>query len=157
VYSIFVSRVDVYTEKHVPQLSAAAQGMVGIVNVKRLWQNNESFWRDKNVPLQQEIVFASTGTKKAGDPPDKYVEALAGAGIQTNPPQTNEKVQALGKTYTRQVHVMPAKSVLDEIDREVDIAKLEEVLMSEGTAKFADPQKALLGQIAAKRSELAKA
>ena len=26
VYSIFVSRVDVYTEKHVPQLSAAAQG-----------------------------------------------------------------------------------------------------------------------------------
>ncbi|MBC7784448.1 MAG: transaldolase, partial [Burkholderiales bacterium] len=31
VYSIFVSRVDVYTEKHVPSLSAAAQGLVGIV------------------------------------------------------------------------------------------------------------------------------
>ena len=31
VYSIFVSRVDVYTEKHVPSLSAAAQGQVGIV------------------------------------------------------------------------------------------------------------------------------
>ena len=30
VYSIFVSRVDVYTEKHVPTLSPAAQGMVGI-------------------------------------------------------------------------------------------------------------------------------
>jgi transaldolase len=29
VYSIFVSRVDVYTEQHVPQLSAAAQGQVG--------------------------------------------------------------------------------------------------------------------------------
>ena len=32
VYSIFVSRVDVYTEKAVPDLSAAAQGLVGIVN-----------------------------------------------------------------------------------------------------------------------------
>src|SRR5207244_8016606 len=32
VYSIFVSRLDVYTEKHVPELSPAAQGMVGIVN-----------------------------------------------------------------------------------------------------------------------------
>ena len=36
VYSIFVSRVDVYTEKHVPKLSPAAQGMVGIVNAKRI-------------------------------------------------------------------------------------------------------------------------
>src|SRR6185436_15118716 len=36
VYSIFVSRVDVYTEKHVPQLSPAAQGMVGIVNAKQI-------------------------------------------------------------------------------------------------------------------------
>src|SRR5208283_5983025 len=38
VYSIFVSRVDVYTEKFVPTLSPAAQGLVGIVNAKRLWQ-----------------------------------------------------------------------------------------------------------------------
>ena len=36
VYSIFVSRVDVYTQHHVPQLSAAAQGLVGIVNAKRI-------------------------------------------------------------------------------------------------------------------------
>src|SRR4028119_47384 len=64
VYSIFVSRVDVYTEKHVPQLSPAAQGQVGIVNVKRLWQQNQEFWKEKNLRLQQEIVFASTGVKK---------------------------------------------------------------------------------------------
>ena len=38
VYSIFVSRVDVYTEKKVPELSKDAQGLVGIVNVKRLWK-----------------------------------------------------------------------------------------------------------------------
>src|SRR5450432_3795590 len=34
VYSIFVSRVDVYTANHVKDLSPAAQGQVGIVNVK---------------------------------------------------------------------------------------------------------------------------
>jgi transaldolase len=156
VYSIFVSRVDVYTEKHVPQLSPAAQGQVGIVNVKRLWRLNEEFWKDKNLPLQQEIVFASTGTKKKSDPPDKYVEALAGSGIQTNPPATNKAVQEMGKTYTRKVDQMPPDDVLAEIDREVDIQKMEEVLMAEGTKKFADPQKALLKAIAAKRAELAK-
>jgi transaldolase len=61
VYSIFVSRIDVYTAKHVPDLSAAAQGQVGIVNAKRLWAENQAFWKDKKLPLQQEIIFASTG------------------------------------------------------------------------------------------------
>src|SRR5690606_18186635 len=98
VYSIFVSRVDVYTEKHVPQLSDAAQGQVGIVNAKRIWKHNEQFWKDKGLALEQEIIFASTGTKLPEDPADKYVEAFAGDDIQTNPPATNDKVQKLGKT-----------------------------------------------------------
>jgi len=154
VYSIFVSRVDVYTEKHVPELSPAAQGQVGIVNVKLLWKMNQEFWKDKNLPLKQEIIFASTGVKNPKDPPDKYVEALAGSDIQTNPPATNEAVEKLNKTYTRQVDKLPAQAVVDEIARKVDQAKLEEVLMDEGTAKFADPHKALLKLIAEKRSHL---
>jgi len=155
VYSIFVSRVDVYTEKHVPQLSPHAQGQVGIVNVERMWADNEKFWAEKKLPLQQEIIFASTGTKKPGDPPDKYVEALAGSGIETNPPATNEAVEKMGKTYTRQVDKLPPAEVLAEIDREVDQHKLEEVLMREGVAKFADPHKALLALIKEKRTTLA--
>jgi transaldolase len=154
VYSIFVSRVDVYTEKQVPDLSKEAQGLVGIVNAKRLWQANQQFWKDKGLPLQQEIIFASTGTKKPTDPPDKYVEALAGSDIQTNPPATNEAVDKLNKQYTRKVDQMPAQAVLDEIDKKVDVAKMEETLMQEGTLKFADPQKALLKQIAQKRNQM---
>jgi len=157
VYSIFVSRVDVYTEKQVPELSAAAQGLVGIVNVKRLWQLNQEFWKDKGLKLQQEIIFASTGTKKPTDPADKYVAALAGSDIQTNPPATNDAVEKLGKTYTKQVDKMPEKAVLDEIDAKVDQAKMEKVLMDEGTAKFADPFKALLKLIAEKRAALTTA
>ena len=64
VYSIFISRVDVYTEKQVPDLSAAAQGQVGIVGAKRLWHANQKFWSTRKTPLHQEIIFASTGTKK---------------------------------------------------------------------------------------------
>src|SRR3954470_23971841 len=97
VYSIFVSRVDVYTEKYVPELSPAAQGLVGIVNVKKIWRMNQEFWKDKGLKLQQELIFASTGVKKKTDPADKYVDALAGSDIQTNPPATNDAVEALNK------------------------------------------------------------
>ena len=157
VYSIFVSRVDVYTEKYVPTLSSAAQGIVGIVNAKRLWQLNQEFWKDKKLPLQQEIIFASTGTKKPTDPPDKYVEALAGSDIQTNPPATNDAVEKLNKTYTRKIDQMPPKSVIDEIDAKVDQQKMEDKLMEEGAEKFSDPHKKLLKLIGEKRSHLAAA
>jgi transaldolase len=154
VYSIFVSRVDVYTEKHVPELSPQAQGQVGIVNAKDIWRMNQQFWADKRLPLKQEIIFASTGVKKKGDPPWKYVEAFAGSDIETNPPATNAEIQASGRTITRHVDELPPKEVLDEIRTLVDIKRLEEVLMEEGLKKFADPQKALLKQIAERRAKL---
>lgn len=155
VYSIFVSRVDVYTEQHAPQLSPAAQGMVGIVNAKRIWAMNRDFWADKNLPLKQEMIFASTGTKKPNDPPTKYVAAFAGSDIETNPPATNDAVEASGQAFTRQIDQLPPKAVLDEIDRLVDVQHMEQTLMDEGLRKFADPQKALLALIAKKRQELA--
>jgi transaldolase len=145
----------VYTEKHVPELSAAAQGQVGIVNVKRMWQENQQWWRDKGLPRRQEIIFASTGVKKPDDPPDKYVAALAGSDIQTNPPATNAAVQKLaGKTFTRTVDQMPPAEVLAEIDAKVDFARMEAVLMEEGLKKFADPQKSLIALIGEKRVAL---
>ncbi|MCY2963097.1 MAG: transaldolase, partial [Planctomycetota bacterium] len=86
---------------------------------------------------------------------DKYVGALAGSDIQTNPPATNEAVQSMaGKTYTRAVDKLPTEAVLAEIDREVDFAKMENFLMEEGLKKFADPQKALQQLIVDKRKSL---
>jgi transaldolase len=154
VYSIFVSRVDVYTEKHVPKLSAQAQGLVGIVNAKCIWKMNQEFWADKKVPLKQEIIFASTGTKKASDPPWKYVDAFAGSDIENNPPATNEIVQKSGRTFTRQVDKLPPKEVLTEIESLVDIDHMEDTLMEEGIKKFADPQYALLALLREKRAAL---
>ena len=154
VYSIFVSRVDVYTEKHVPQLSPRAQGQVGIVNTKHVWKMNQQFWADKRLPLKQEIVFASTGVKKPQDPPWKYVEAFAGSDIETNPPATNQAVQDSGRAFTRQVDQLPAADIVAEIDRLIDLDKMETKLMEEGVKKFADPQHALLRLIGEKRAAL---
>ena len=155
VYSIFVSRVDVYTAQHVPDLSAEAQGEVGIVNAKRIWADNQTFWSDKSLPLQQELIFASTGVKDPDVDPGKYVAAFAGSDIETNPPGTNDAVQTTGATFVRQIDALPSAEVLADIDAKVNFAKLEEVLMEEGIAKFADPQKSLLGLIAEKRATLA--
>lgn len=155
VYSIFVSRIDVYTEKHVPQLSAEAQGQVGIVNAKWIWDQNRRFWADKKLPLSQELIFASTGVKKPSDPAWKYVAAFAGSDIQTNPPATNDAVEKSGQKFTRQVDQLPPEPVLAEIRQKVDFQHLEDTLMSEGIAKFADPQHALLALIAKKRASIA--
>lgn len=144
VYSIFVSRLDVYTDEHVKSLSPEAQGWVGIVNAKRIWKMNKDFWAAKKLPLEQEMIFASTGTKKPEDPKWKYVAAFAGSDIQTNPPETNEAVEKSGQSFTAAIAILPSEAVLQSIDSQVDFAKLEDFLMTDGIKKFADPQKALL-------------
>lgn len=157
VYSIFVSRVDVYTEKELPDLSDELQGRVGIINAKLIGIQNAAFWNDKGLKLDQEMIFASTGTKKPEQPKDYYVAALAGSDIQTNPPATNAALDEMGKTYTAESRNLPDKNILDEFDAKVDIQKMEDQLMAEGTAKFADPHKQLIQTISEKRSALSGA
>jgi transaldolase len=154
VYSIFVSRIDVYTEKHLTQLPARSQGQCGIVNAKRIWLLNQAFWADKFLPLKQEMIFASTGTKKKEDPPSKYVAVFAGSDIETNPPATNQAVQESELRFTRQVDQLPTTEVLADIDMLFDIDHMERTLMAEGVKKFADPQHALLALIAEKRRQM---
>jgi transaldolase len=157
VYSIFISRIDVYAQKHLHDLNPAAADQLGIVTAKQVWRSNQEFWKDKPLRLRQEIVFASTGVKDPAAPADKYVEALAGSDVQTNPPSTNEAVQRLNKQYIRKIDEMPDGSALDEIAKKVDLVELERVLMNEGTLKFAEAQRALLRRIAAKRASSATA
>jgi transaldolase len=52
---------------------------------------------------------------------------------------------------------MPPAEVLDQIDTHVDPRRMEEVLMAEGVAKFADPFKKLLQTISKKRASLTAA
>jgi len=154
VYSVFVSRIDVYVNKHIPDLSEQAQGQVAVINAKQIWRENQQFWRQKSVRLRQEIVFASTGTKDPNDDQARYVEALAGSDIQTNPPATNEFVHQSSRSFSSQLAATLPAAVLDEIGQRVDMTQLEVDLMDEGLAKFSQPQKDLLNLVAQKRSQL---
>jgi transaldolase len=154
VYSIFISRVDVYTSKNVPSLGDEASKRMGLVNAKRLWADNERFWAEKNLPLQQEIIFASTGKKLDWQEDDYYPRNVAGGGIQTNPPETNDAIASAGGTYEKTVDQLPEDAVLQELDEKVDLQRMEDALMEEGIAKFAKPQKALLEAVKQQRAEL---
>jgi len=92
--------------------------------------------------------------KNPEDPPWKYAAAFAGSDIETNPPATNDAIEASGRTLDRQIDKLPPQEVLDEIDREVNVEHLETTLMTEGIKKFTDPQKALLALIEKKRTAL---
>ncbi|MDB4730370.1 transaldolase [bacterium] len=154
VYSIFISRIDVYTDQEIPHLQPEAQGMVGILNAKRVWQSNQDFWNAKGLRLQQELIFASTGTKKPSDPAWKYVQALAGSDIQTNPPETNAAIASSDIEFCRTVDIMPTLEIQQQIDSHINMKTMHDVLMQQGVEKFVKPQRALLSLIAKKRSEL---
>ena len=159
VYSIFISRIDVYTKQHVPQLSPQAQGEVGIVNVKRLWEENQEFWNDKEAAAQ-----AGDRVRQHGDerPERAAGQVRVGAGRLRHPDESRRQrtrpfrpCPANG-SRARSI-IFPPADVLAEIDKKVDFNKLEEVLMEEGLKKFADPQKALFKLIAEKREKLGTA
>jgi transaldolase len=152
VYSIFVSRIDQYCSKVLPDLPAKLQGMVGIYNAKRLWKLNQDFWKGNPTRLKQELIFASTGTKDPKDIPWKYVAALAGSDIQTNPPETNKAIADAAVNFTAEVKTSVASDIAAEMAQTVNMAALEATLMAEGVAKFVEPQKKLLALIAEKRA-----
>ena len=155
VYSIFVSRVDVYAQEHHADLSELSKGQVGIVNAQSIWAGNQEFWKERPTPLSQEIIFASTGTKNPNDQPWKYVAALAGSDIQTNPPGTLEKIANNSIQFQNSVTQVPNPRVLGEIYRVVDFERLEQTLIEEGVEKFANPHKQLIEVISEKRKAIA--
>jgi transaldolase len=63
-----------------------------------------------------------------------------------------EVITRLNEALKRQVDRLPPAEAVEEIDRLVDMDRLETALMAEGIAKFANPQKALLALVAKKRA-----
>ncbi|MEM6750315.1 MAG: transaldolase family protein [Planctomycetota bacterium] len=157
VYSIFVSRVDVYTQKKVAGLTDGAQGLMGVVNAKRIGIANAGFWSDKELELQQEMIFASTGAKLDWQAEDYYIAHLAGSDILTNPPETTQAIHDSGKAYASVSRVLPDQDILSDLDAKVDVPAMEAFLMEEGLAKFAEPHKQLIATIRDKRAALTAA
>lgn len=152
VYSIFVSRVDQYCSKELPDLPPELKGEVGILNAQRLWSLNQTFWKQHPTKLKQEIIFASTGTKDPKDAAWKYVAALAGSDIQTNPPETNKAIAGADITFAPTLLQKLPTDKFETMMTQVAADRLEATLMKEGVAKFVEPQKKLLSLIASKRN-----
>lgn len=144
VLSVFVSRVDAYTRTTCTKLEADLQGSVGILNAQHIYLMNREFWKTRKTRLSQEMVFASTGTKYPEDSPDKYVRALAGGDIQTNPPATNAWVsENAHEPFNARLEMVKSERI-QRMFTQVDMQLLENVLMTEGVAKFVEPQRKLL-------------
>ena len=66
--------------------------------------------------------------------------------------EANISVEVSDGEVMLDAHLPPA-DVVAELDRAVDMRRLEDVLMAEGVEKFVSPQKALLTLIASRRSK----
>ncbi len=86
VYSIFVSRVDVYTEKKVPDLSPAAQGLVGIVNAKRLWRRTNHSGKIKISRSSRKSSSPAPAQKSPPTPPTNTSKHSPAATSKPTPP-----------------------------------------------------------------------
>jgi transaldolase len=153
VYSVFVSRVEQYAKVHLPYLSAEATSRFPIANAKQIWLMNQDFWSKHPMRLDQEIVFASTGTKDPSDRKWKYVAALAGSDIQTIPPATLAAIEEASPSFQRKIEDPEEDEIIEEIERTLDLSHMHKTLLREGMEKFMQAQRNLEATIANLRSE----
>jgi transaldolase len=156
VYSVFVSRVEQYAKVHMPYLSTEATSRLPIANAKQIWLMNQNFWGKNPMRLDQEIVFASTGTKNPSDPKWKYVAALAGSDIQTIPPNTLAAIEEASPSFRRKIEEPEDDEIIEEIERTLDLSHMHKTLVREGMEKFIQAQLDLEAMIAKLRSDTDK-
>ena len=153
VYSVFVSRVEQYAKVHLPYMSDEATSRLPIANAKQIWLMNQDYWGTHPQRLDQEIVFASTGTKNPADRKWKYVAALAGSDIQTIPPDTLAAIEEASPSFRRGIDEPEDDEIIEEIKRTLDIAHMHKTLLREGMEKFIEAQRNLESTIARLRSD----
>jgi transaldolase len=134
-------------------MSDEATSRLPIANAKQIWLMNQDFWSKHPQRLDQEIVFASTGTKDPADRKWKYVAALAGADIQTIPPDTLAAIEEASPSFRRKIDEPENDEIIDEIERTLDLSHMHKTLLREGMDKFIEAQRNLEAMIAKLRSD----
>lgn len=173
VASFFVSRIDGKIDGAIDKRVAAGdkdaealkavRGKVAIANAKLAYQHylevtKSERWQ-KLAALganPQRLLWASTGTKDKAYSDVLYVEELIGADtVNTMPPATMDAFRDHGTPRNSLVEdVEGARKVLAEADRlGLDLPGVTATLVKEGVKSFEDAFDALLGAVAAKRTE----
>ena len=170
VASIFVSRIDVATDKLLnklgdKKLADQLRGKAGIANAKIAYARYKSLfsgprWQrlaDAGAQTQR-LLWASTSTKNPAYKDTMYVEALIGRDtVDTIPPATMDAFRDHGEAMPNAIEqdVASACAVLAELEEAgVSLKEVTDELVKEGVQQFADAFDKLFGAIAKRRRTL---
>ena len=175
VASFFVSRIDGLIDKEIDKRVAAGdadadtlkslRGKVAIANAKMAYQHyleisDSPRWQAlKSAGANpQRLLWASTGVKDKAYSDVLYCDELVGADtVNTMPPATMDAFRDHGTPRDALTEdVDGARKVLSDVERlGLDLDGVTTKLVRDGVDAFADSFDALLGAVAAKKSELA--
>ena len=170
VASIFVSRIDVATDKRLDKLgdkklADRLRGKVGIANAKIAYARYKVLFSGRRWhhlaeagAKTQRLLWASTSTKSPSYKDTMYVEALIGRDtVDTIPPATMDAFRDHGTVNPNSIEqdVAGARAVLAELEEHgVSLKEVTDELVKEGVQQFADAFDKLFGAIAKRRRTL---
>jgi transaldolase / glucose-6-phosphate isomerase len=170
VASIFVSRIDVATDKRLgklgdEKLAGRLRGKAGIANAKIAYARYKALfsgprWRHlaEAGAKTQRLLWASTSTKNPAYKDTMYVEALIGRDtVDTIPPATMDAYRDHGAVIPDVIEhdLAGARALLAELEEHgVSLNKVTDELVTEGVQQFADAFDKLFGTIAKRRRTL---
>ncbi len=173
VASFFVSRIDIQIDKKIdarvaegdPESDAlkALRGKVAIANAKLAYawyleMIASPRWQALAAKgaMPQRLLWASTGVKDPAYPDTLYIDTLIGPDtVNTMPPKTMDAFRDHGTVAeTLTDGLEESRQVLAEADRlGLGLDDITRALVLDGVQQFGDAADALLGAVAAKRTE----
>jgi transaldolase / glucose-6-phosphate isomerase len=169
VASIFVSRIDVATDKRLGEPGdeklERLRGKAGIANAKIAYARYKALfsgprWQHlaEGGAKTQRLLWASTSTKNPAYKDTMYVEALIGRDtVDTIPPATMDAFRDHGAVDTDAIEqdVSGARTLLAELEKQgVSLKEITDELVKDGMRQFADAFDKLFGTIAKRRRML---
>jgi transaldolase / glucose-6-phosphate isomerase len=170
VASIFVSRIDVATDKRLEtlgdkKLADGLRGKAGIANAKIAYARYKVLfsgprWQHlaEAGARTQRLLWASTSTKSPAYKDTMYVEALIGRDtVDTIPPATMDEFRDHGAVTPEAIEqdVAGARALLAELEKNgVSLKEITDELVKDGVQQFADAFDKLFGTIAKRRRTL---
>jgi transaldolase/glucose-6-phosphate isomerase len=167
VASIFVSRIDVATDRRLDQLgdkklADRLRGKTGIANAKIAYSRYKELFSSPRWQrlaaagaLTQRLLWASTSTKSPAYKDTMYVEALIGRDtVDTIPPATMDAFRDHGAVDPDVIEqdLSGARALLAELEgRGISLKEVTDDLVKEGVQEFADAFDKLFGTIAKHR------
>lgn len=157
VASFFLSRIDVLADKLFDQMQGhravvadAIWGRLGVASAKIAYGISREVFESTTFQRlaaegasRQKLLWASTGVKREGDPPLKYVEPLIGtATVNTMPLKTLNAYRKSGEPARRiEEDLKGAEEVFHRLaETGVQIREITDQLEREGVRKFQEAQ-----------------